>query len=211
MSGLRWTRKTTAKIAADLQTLGVSVSARTVARLLKQMGYSLRVNTKARSAASPQDRNAQFERIGELREHCAARTLPIISVDTKKKELVGIFKNPGAAWSREAIRINDHDFRSDAIGFAVPYGIYDLRANRGTGFVGTSRDTPKFAVDFIEKRWRTEGQNVIQIREVWPSWPMAEEATDLGAERGNTAYNTNSAIATASRSPSLTISRVRQR
>ena len=161
MTGLKWTHKTTVKVAAELQTLGIDVSPRTVAKLLKQMGYSLRVNHKKLARVSktlPEDRDAQFSHIKELRERCAADHLPIISVDTKKKELIGRFKNPGVAWSQEPIKVKDHDFPSEAIGKAIPYGIYDINANRGTVFVGTSVDTPKFAVDSIEAWWLTEAR-----------------------------------------------------
>ena len=85
------------------------------------------------------------------------RHVPVISVDTKKKELVGAFRNPGAKWGRSPERVKDHDFRSEAEGLAIPYGIYDPRANAGTVFVGQTADTPAFAVDCIEKWWRTEG------------------------------------------------------
>ena len=158
MSDLKWTRRTTAKIAAELQSIGIQVSDRTVAGLLKKMGFSLRVNHKKLAGSSHPDRNAQFSRISALRERCTAKCLPVISVDTKKKELIGAFKNQGAKWDREPVLVNDHDFRSDADGIAVPYGVYDLQANRGTLFVGTSYDTPEFAVDCIENWWRTEGQ-----------------------------------------------------
>ena len=157
MTGLKWTRKTTENIALELRSLGITVSARTVARLLGQMGYSLRVNHKKRAAASSPQRDAQFAQIADLRERFAAKDRPIISVDTKKKELVGHFKNPGVAWNREPIEVNDHDFRSYAEGIAIPYGIYDLLANQGTLFVGTTCDTPQFAVDAIETWWHTEG------------------------------------------------------
>jgi hypothetical protein len=160
MTTLKWTRKTTAKIANELQAVGIGVSPNTVGRLLRQMGYSLRVNHKklARTTKTrPQDRDAQFARIAELREDFAARGLPIISVDTKKKELVGPFKNAGVAWNRQPVLVNDHDFPSDAIGKAVPYGIYDVLANRGAVFVGTSYDTAEFAVDAIEAWWSGEG------------------------------------------------------
>ena len=120
MSGLKWTRRTTAKIAAELQSLGIQVSDRTVAGLLKKMGFSLRVNHKKLSGSSHPDRDAQFSQIAELRERCAAKCLPVISVDTKKKELVGAFKNQGAKWDREPVLVNDHDFRSDADGTS-PY------------------------------------------------------------------------------------------
>jgi hypothetical protein len=158
MSGLKWTRRTTAKTAAQLRSVGIEVSARTVAGLLQKMGFSLRVNHKKLCGTSHPDRDAQFARIAELREHCVDEHVPVISVDTKKKELVGVFKNAGAKWDREPVLVHDHDFRSDADGIAVPYGVYDLQANRGTLFVGTSYDTPEFAVDCVEKWWRSEGQ-----------------------------------------------------
>lgn len=158
MTGLKWTRRTTAKVAAELKRLGIHVSDRTVAKLLKQMGFALRVNHKKLSGASPENRDAQFTHIAEVRERFAARGLPLISIDTKKKELVGRFKNAGASWDRKPVLVNDHDFRSDATGIAIPYGIYDLRANRGTVFVGNSRDTPEFAVDCVATWWRSEGR-----------------------------------------------------
>jgi len=157
MSALKWTRRTTTKIAAELHELGIELSDRTVAALLKKMGFSLRVNHKKLAGASHPHRDAQFNRIAELRERAAAENTPLISVDTKKKELVGTFKNPGAKWDREPVLVNDHDFRSLAKGVAVPYGVYDLQANTGTVFIGTSSDTPRFAVDCVEKWWRTEG------------------------------------------------------
>ena len=158
MSGLKWTRRTTTKIATELKSLGIQVSDRTVAGLLKKMGFSLRVNHKKLSGSSHPDRDAQFSRIAELRECCAAEHLPVISVDTKKKELVGTFKTQGAKWDREPELVNDHDFRSNADGIAIPYGVYDLQANCGTLFVGTSYDTPEFAVDCVENWWRIEGR-----------------------------------------------------
>ena len=157
VSGLKWTRRTTAGVAAELHSLGIQVSARTVARLLKTLGFSLRVNHKKLAGASHPDRDAQFRCITELREDCTAQHIPIVSVDAKKKELVGNFKNPGAKWDRAPERVNDHDFRSQADGLAIPYGVYDLKANAGTVFVGTTCDTPNFAVDCIETWWRTEG------------------------------------------------------
>ena len=107
MSGLKWTRRTTTKIASELRELGIEVSDRTVAALLKKMGFSLRVNHKKIAGASHPYRDAQFNRITELRERGAADNTPVISVDTKKKELVGAFKNPGAKWDREPVRVND--------------------------------------------------------------------------------------------------------
>ena len=157
VSGLKWTRRTTAKVADQLCALGIDVCPQTVARLLKAMGYSLRVNHKKLAGASHPRRDDQFRHITELRERCAADNVPVISVDTKKKELVGAFRNPGTKWDRSPERVKDHDFRSEAEGLTIPYGIYDPRANAGTVFVGQTADTPAFAVDCIEKWWRTEG------------------------------------------------------
>ncbi len=106
MTGLKWTHRTTAKVAAELRHLGLDVAARTVARLLSQMGFALRVNHKKRSRGSPPDRNAQFVGIAQLREDFSTRGLPIISVDTKKKELVGDFKNAGTVWTRQPVIVN---------------------------------------------------------------------------------------------------------
>jgi hypothetical protein len=158
MTGLKWTRRTTVKVASELRLLGIEVSANTVARLLKKnMGFSLRVNHKKKSNGSPKNRDAQFVRIGDLRQEFATVGKPIISVDAKKRELVGEFKNPGKSWEQEAVEVNDHDYRSLASGVGIPYGIYDVQANCGTVYVGTSYDTSQFAVDSIEEWWRKEG------------------------------------------------------
>ncbi|MFC1707441.1 ISAzo13 family transposase [Planctomycetota bacterium] len=158
ITGLKWTRRTTQKIADQLKTLGVDVSAKTVARLLKQMGFSLRVNHKKLTTGSAPDRDEQFAYIAELRERFAKRGWSIASVDTKKKELVGNFKNGGTAWNRTPTLVKDHDFRSDALGIAIPYGVYDPQANRGSVFIGASHDTPQFAVDNIAKWWVYDGR-----------------------------------------------------
>jgi hypothetical protein len=140
-----------------LGDFGVIVSPNTVARLLHQMGYSLRVNHKKLSTDHSPDRNDQFLYLSELRDRFRRRGLPIISVDTKKRELVGDFKNPGARWDLSPRLVNDHDFRSDATGVAIPYGIYDLLANRGSVVVGVSHDTPSFAAHAIAHWWEQEG------------------------------------------------------
>lgn len=157
-SGLKWTRRTTRKIADQLRTLGIDVSANTVARILKDLRFSLRANRKSISRASAPDRDEQFSYIAEQRTSFAKHGLPIVSVDSKKKEMVGNFKNAGRAWNQTPVKVNDHDFRSDAKGMATPYGIYDVRANRGTVFVGSSHDTPEFAADNIRRWWVREGR-----------------------------------------------------
>ena len=158
ITGLKWTRRTTQKISDELENLSIQVSANTVARLLKELGFSLRVNHKKTPAGSPADRDEQFVYIGELRERFASRGQPIVSVDTKKKELVGNFKNAGQAWNRQPVEVKDHDFRSESDGIAIPYGVYDLQANSASVFVGTSHDTPQFAVENLAKWWRYQGQ-----------------------------------------------------
>lgn len=157
MTGLKWTRRTTQKIADELQALGIRVCPKTVGRLLKQMGFSLRVNHKKLARSGP-DRDEQFAYIAEMRESFAQQGLPIVSVDTKKKELVGNFKNGGANWQRVPVLVNDHDFRSDAKGIAIPYGIYDVQANRGFVFVGMSYETSEFAVQSLAKWWIYDGR-----------------------------------------------------
>ena len=157
MTGLRWTHKTTEKIRRQLLSIGIRVSRSTIARLLKQQGYALRVNHKQIARCNHEHRDRQFRYITRLRQLFANDDLPIVSVDTKKKELVGLFKNAGAAWVKEPIKVNDHDFRSDGKGMAVPYGVLDLRANRGHVSVGVSHDTPQFAARALATWWAREG------------------------------------------------------
>lgn len=157
ITGLRWTRKTPDRIAELLQQTGIPISANTVARLLHHLDYSLRVNRKQLAASYSPERDQQFDYISSLRNQFQRRGLPIISVDTKKRELVGNFKNAGAKWDRSPVLVNDHDFRSDSLGVAIPYGIYDVLANRGAVFVGVSHDTPYFAAHSITQWWRCEG------------------------------------------------------
>jgi hypothetical protein len=157
-TGLKWTRRTTGKIAQELKTLGIEVSPRTVARILKTLRFSLRANRKSVSQGSGADRDEQFSYIARQRRSFVKRDLPIVSVDSKKKEMVGNFKNAGRAWHQTPILVRDHDFRSDAVGMATPYGIYDVRENLGAVFVGTSHDTPDFAADNLRRWWVTEGR-----------------------------------------------------
>ena len=158
ITGVKWSRRTTRKIAAELTALGIAVSKNTVGRLLKAMDFKLRVNRKQIASTKNPERNQQFLYIGEQRERFANQGLPIISVDAKKTEPVGNFKNAGAKWDRQTVLVKDHDFRSEADGLAIPYGIYDTQANRGAVFVGTSHNTPAFAVDAIAQWWLKEGR-----------------------------------------------------
>lgn len=158
INGLKWTRKTTKKIAEALKTMGIHLGRNTVGRLLKEIDFRLRVNHKKRSTASPPQRDKQFRRIKRMRNTFARKGDPIVSIDSKKKELVGNFSNAGAAWKHKAIETWDHDFRSLALGIAIPYGLYDPVRNRGYVVVGTSKETPEFAVDCLVNWWRLEGQ-----------------------------------------------------
>jgi hypothetical protein len=158
ITGVKWSRRTTRKIAEQLATWGIAVSKNTVGRLLKQMDYKLRLNRKQIASTQSPTRNQQFLYIGEQRQRFASQSLPILSVDSKKKELIGAFKNPGAKWDRQPHLVNDHDFRSDADALATPRGIYDTQANRGSVFVGISHDTPAFAVDTLAQWWLREGR-----------------------------------------------------
>jgi len=165
MRDLKWTRKTTRKVARHLRRLDIRVSASTVGRLLKAMGFSLRVNHKNlesgnRNPPPRRVRNRQFHYINRSRQQFASQGKPIISVDAKKKEKVGNYKNPGVSWQQEAYRVNDHDFLTDAVGMAVSYGIYDTEANKGFVAVGTSHETPAFAVHSIVCWWKKWGRRM---------------------------------------------------
>ena len=160
MTGLKWTRKTTDKVSQELQRLGITVSARTVAHLLTDLDYRLRVNAKklsGGSASTRAERNEQFEYLNAIRQSFLERGDPVISVDTKKKERIGRFKNPGAAWAKIATPVRDHDFPSDAQALAAPYGVLDLGANQGHIFVGISHDTPQFAAAAVTQWWECDG------------------------------------------------------
>jgi hypothetical protein len=158
MSEQKWVRVSLRQLSRALGEAGHSASPPTVRRLLGAQGYRLHANTKQlESSAAHPDRDQQFRYIAEQRRGFGARGQPEISVDTKKKELIGQFKNAGQAWSQEAEAVNVHDFRPDALGRAVPYGIYDLIHNRGTVYVGQSADTPRFAVDLLARWWVDEG------------------------------------------------------
>lgn len=154
---LRWTCKSTAKLAEELTRQNHPVTDRTVATLLKRAGYSLQASRKTREGSSHPDRNAQFEHINKQVLAFQKQNQPVISVDTKKKELVGEFKNPGQEWQPkgEPEKVKVHDFPDKRLGKAIPYGVYDLASNEGWVSVGIDHDTAQFAVASI-RRWWTE-------------------------------------------------------
>ena len=159
-SPLRWTCKSKAKLAAALSKSGWTVSATTVGRLLHELGYSLQSVRKSREGVSHPDRNAQFEYINATATNFLRRKQPVISVDTKDKELVGDFKNAGREWQPRATpeKTLVHDFPSDAIGKAIPYGVYDMARNEAWVSVGRDHDTPAFAVASIRQWWKMMGK-----------------------------------------------------
>ena len=151
MSLLRWTSKSTAKLAGELTRRGFTVSDDTVGRLLKRLGYSLLSPAKVKEGAAHPDRDGQFRYLHGLAREFTATGDPVISVDTKKKELVGEYKNAGRQWrpAGEPTRVKDHDFPDPDLGKANPYGVYDIAANTGWVAVGTDHDTAAFAVSTI--------------------------------------------------------------
>lgn len=159
MSEQKRVRASLRSLSRRLGDAGHAASPPTVRRLLDDQGYRLHANTKQlESSAAHPDRDRQFGYITEQRRAFGAVGWPEISVDTKKKELIGRFKNAGRVWSLEPEPVNVHDFPPDALGRAVPYGIYDPAHNRGTVYVGQSADTPRFAVDVIARWWVDEGR-----------------------------------------------------
>jgi hypothetical protein len=156
MTAEKWVRSTLRQLSEALSTSGFVVGYVTVRRLLKSLGFSLKSNRKESTGPAHPDRDRQFRYIRRVKKCFQAAGHPIISVDAKKKELIGGFKNSGRAWCREAEAVNVHDFPQDAEGRAIPYGIYDITHNLGYVAVGTSSETSEFAVDAICWWWELE-------------------------------------------------------
>jgi hypothetical protein len=160
MSPLLWTCKSTRVLAGELTRQGHRIGHSTVAGLLEERGYSLQAARKSREGSSHPDRNAQFEHINAKVKAFQRRGLPVVSVDTKKKELVGNHRNPGREWHRrgEPPQVDVHDFPEKGRGKAIPYGVFDMAANSGWVSVGTDHDTAEFAVAAIRQWWRRMGR-----------------------------------------------------
>lgn len=180
-SPLRWTCKSVRKLAKELKEMGHKTSHRMVAEILREMGYSLQSNSKTREGKNHPDRDAQFQYINGQVEQALASGVPAISVDTKKKELVGDFKNGGREWrpkgKPEEVRV--HDFKIKELGRAAPYGIYDIGKNKGWVSVGIDHDTAEFAVATIRNWWKSMGQ---------PLYPKAQRlliTADGGGSNGH--------------------------
>lgn len=179
-SPLRWTSKGVRALATELRALGHDVGPTTVASLLHQQGYSLQAAKKTVEGKQHPDRDAQFLNIAAQTKECLARGVPVISVDTKKKELVGYFKNGGREWQPlgKPTRALAHDFPADAIGKAIPYGVYDTGRNEAWVSVGTDHDTAQFAVATIARWWTLMG------RKVYPGAKELFITADAGGSNG---------------------------
>ena len=181
MSLLRWTSKSTRTMAEELTRLGHPVSWVTVARCLDDLGYSLQANRKSKEGPQHADRDVQFRYIHRQVRAVLATGDPVISVDAKKKELVGPFKNAGRTWRPQGKpqEVNTKDFPSLAKGKALPYGVYDTGQNRAVVNVGVTHDTAEFAVESIRRWWKLDGQN---------SYPAAQRlliCADAGGSNGS--------------------------
>ncbi|MCA1699333.1 MAG: ISAzo13 family transposase, partial [Actinobacteria bacterium] len=175
-SPLRWTSKSAAKLAQGLREKGHDVVDRTVLRLLKAKGYSMQANKKTKEGVSHPDRDAQFAHINQTVAEAVAAGQPVISVDTKKRELVGDFKAVGREFEPkgEPVEVRGHDFKDKQLGHAIPYGVYDLTADEGWVSVGITRDTATFAVNSILSWWQHLG------RERYPDARMLTITADSG-------------------------------
>jgi hypothetical protein len=182
-SPLRWTTKSVRKLAAELPEMGHQVGKQKVSELLQGLGYSLQSLRKTREGSSHPDRNAQFEHINRQARAFQAKGQPVISVDTKKKELIGDFRNGGKEWQQagkpEPVRV--HDFMDKELGKAIPYGVYDVARNEGWVNVGIDHDTAEFAVQSIRRWWRRMGQRV---------YPNATELLVTADGGGSNGYRT---------------------
>ena len=179
-SPLRWTCKSTRQLAAELQRQGHQVSHVTVAELLHELGYSLQANSKTIEGTAHPDRNAQFEYINHLVDEQLRAGDPVISVDTKKKELIGDFKNAGQEWrpAGDPERVRVHDFAIPELGKVSPYGVYDLAQNAGWVSVGVDHDTAAFAVQSIRRWWQSMG------RDTYPHATRLLITADSGGSNG---------------------------
>jgi hypothetical protein len=181
MSPLRWTCKSAANLAGELQAQGHTVSERSVNRLLHASGYSLQSNRKTIEGGDHPDRDAQFQHINRRVKAYQKQGQPVVSVDAKKKELVGRFRNGGREWqpSGEPEEVNVYDFIDKDLGKAIPYGVYDQTANTGWVGVGVDHDTAEFAVETLRRWWRNMG------RRVYPQATKLLVTADGGGSNGS--------------------------
>jgi hypothetical protein len=179
MSSAKYVRRSLQTLSDQLGEMGHQACPTTVAELLRDLDYTLRVNVKRLTGPSHPDRDRQFTYVAGLIEKFRAAGLPILSVDAKKKELVGNFANAGVTWREEAAAVNAHDFLSDALYRATPYGLYDVLANKGHVIVGTSASTPEFAAAAVARWWSRIG-----CRRYWNAGELLILA-DAGGSNGH--------------------------
>jgi len=182
MNPLKWTSKSTRKIEQAFLEAGIKISDTTIGEILKSQGYTLQANRKDLAIkASHPDRNAQFEHINETAKECIQTSVPVISIDAKKKENIGNFKNNGVEYSKkgEAVKVLDHDFPIKELGKATPYGVYDVLYNAGFVNVGISSDTAEFAVESIKRWWYEMGA------ETYPNADTIYITADAGGSNGS--------------------------
>ena len=158
ITGIKWARKTLRAIERGLHRRGFKVSFVTIRRLLRELGYAIRVNRKRLTKKQDPERDRQMRYLARVRRRFLKAGKPIISIDTKKRELVGNFKNAGGTWRQAPREVLEYDFPSDADGVAIPFGIYDVARNEGFVVVGTSHQTPEFAVASIRRWWLRIGR-----------------------------------------------------
>lgn len=179
ITGLKWTRKTPIKLCRELKRRGYQVGPDTVRRLMDQLGYCLRLNRKRQSKKHEPERDQQMRYLVRKRQEFQRAGFPVISVDAKQRELIGNFKNPGRTYRQKALEVLESDYPSLADGIAIPYGIYDLTRNEALVVIGTSHQTPQFAVAAIRRWWVKYG------RHQYSDKPHLLIEADCGGANGN--------------------------
>jgi hypothetical protein len=178
MNRQKWVRLSLVRLSELMADRGYFLDPKTVRRLLLKLGYSLKANRKRFTGPPHPDRDRQFRHIARIKKRFLQAGWPVISVDTKKKELIGNFKNPGRTWRREAEEVNCHDFLQDAECRSAPYGLYLVSHDRGYVYLGISADTPEFAVDCVATWWKNSGQRL------FPNAPRLLILADAGGSNG---------------------------
>lgn len=179
---MKWTRKSLRRLSRELQRRGYRANPDTVRRLLAQCGYSQRVNRKRLTKKRDADRDAQMRYVARKRRAFMKAGWPVISIDAKKRELIGLFKQPGRTWRQQGVEVLEYDYPSQADGVAIPYGIYDLARNEALVVVGTSHQTPRFAGAAVRRWWMHRGRHIYGQRQ--QQRQLLIEA-DCGGANGN--------------------------
>jgi transposase len=182
VTGMKWTHKSVRKVQLALRRCGIRIGRMSVARLLHQRRYSLRTNRKTLAGTNDPDRDRQFRYLTRVRRWYISHGIPVVSIDAKKKEKIGNFKNPGTTWRRNSREVLDHDFMRYATGIGVPFGIYDLARNDGYIVVGVSQETSDFDVNCLRRWW------IIVGRRRYPDARRLLIEADCGGGNSNKAH-----------------------